>query len=90
MSVGYIVSEFEAKVLRRFVFKRALRGAHRYCRAINPHKIPFFLLGVQYSRRYEALGWREQRIFDAIQQRWMIRKERESRDFEAARNLFGF
>ena len=90
MSVRYIVSEFVANVLRRFVFKRALRGAHRYCRAINPHKIPFFLLGAQYLRRYEALGWREQRIFDAIHQRWMIRKERESRDFEAARNLFGF
>jgi hypothetical protein len=90
MSVKYVLQELTKKVLRRFVFKRALRGAHRYCRAINPHKIPFFLLGVQYSRRYEALGWREQRIFDAIQQRWMIRKERESRDFEAARNLFRF
>jgi len=88
MSVKYIVSKFAAGVLRRLVFKRPLRGAHRYCRAINAHKIPFFLLGVQYSRRYEALGWREQRIFDAIHQRWMIRKERESRDFEAARNLF--
>jgi hypothetical protein len=78
---------FVAKVLRRIFFQRALRGAHRYCRAVNPHKIPFFLLGIKFSRRYEALDWREKVVYNAIAQRWSIRRERESRDFVAAKNF---
>jgi len=74
--------------MRYMVYRRALRAAHRYSRAINPHKIPFFLLGVQSLRRYKALGWRERVVFDALHRRWMIRKERESRDFTVANNLF--
>jgi hypothetical protein len=61
----------ELKVqLQRVIFKGALKGAHRYSRSVNPHKIPFFLLGGDSCRRYEALGWREKIVYRALQRRW--------------------
>jgi hypothetical protein len=62
------------------IYKGAFKGAHRYCRAVNPHKIPFFLLGGVFERRFEQLNWRQRRIFRRIQQRWDARRERDDRE----------
>ncbi len=72
---------------QRLLFKKAIKGAHRYSRAINPHRIPFFLLGRKFCVRYEALGWREKIVYQGIQRRWDIRRERDAHDLAAANNL---
>ena len=72
------------RVLRRLIYKSAFKGAHRYCRAINPHRIPFFLLGGVFVERYEALNWRQKRIFKGIQQRWDIERNRAVNDLAIA------
>ena len=55
---------------RQRLFLGALLGAHRFSRSVNPSKIPFFLLGGRLCERYEALGWREKIVYQALQRRW--------------------
>ncbi len=73
--------------LRRLIFSSAFKGAHRYCRAINPHRIPFFLLAGVFVDRYEALNWRQKMIFNGIQQRWDIGRDRVELAIAAARRV---
>lgn len=73
-----------SRLLTTVIYKSAFYGAHRYCRQVNPHKIPFFLLGGTFTRRYEQLDWRQKRIFQGIQQRWDIQRDSAVNDLAAA------
>jgi hypothetical protein len=73
--------------LRNLILRGALRSAHRYGRFVNPHKIPFFLLGGLYCDRYEALGWRERMIFQLLQKRWDTKRKREALDLANTNNI---
>jgi len=75
------------RAVRTLLFRKAIGGAHRYSRSVNPHKIPFFLLGHKFCVRYEALGWRERMVYKGIQRRWDIRRERDAGDLAAANDL---
>lgn len=73
--------------MRRLLFGEAIKSAHRYSRSINPHKIPFNLLGGSRCERYEALGWRERIVFQALQKRWDTKRKRGALDLASTNNI---
>lgn len=87
MALIQIFRNMVRHLLGEFMLRGALRSAHRYSRSVNPYKIPFFLLGGDLCRRYEALGWRERIIFQALQRRWDTKRKREALDLANTNNI---
>jgi len=82
----------EAKDMLNWVCRdgSTITAAHSgklYMLRLGQDDLPFFLLGGDLCRRYEALGWRERIIFQALQRRWDTKRKREALDLANTNNI---